>query len=297
MIRIALCLLFVFLSVTREVYASSINELAKSAVYIREKKQVYETHAKKEYELWLKDPTTKQEMPKLEVLSGTGFFISHNQKIYLVTAAHVAKQLSKKAEIFVNTASGEIAVHTLGVIQKALPESKWFVHPIADIAIHPFGFKEKTDHILLSENMWRDETKILPIGEKVYIFGFPLNLGVQDKLSPLSKKAEVASWLTTIDMVGLDPRLLFILLDQDLAQGYSGAPVFRSPEARLSNNNDGLIIGGEKLIGIQSMTISDKTGGKISLVVPLSYLKEIFESDEFKKYEETVLSKWQQTQR
>ena len=39
------------------------------------------------------------------------------------------------------------------------------------------------------------------------------------------------------------------------------------------------------------MTISDKTGGKISLVVPLFYLEQIFEFDEFKEYEKKRVSK------
>ena len=139
--------------------------------------------------------------------------------------------------------------------------------------------------------MYWDENKILSIGEKVYIFGFPLHLGVQDVLSPLSKKAEVSSWLTTIDNPAINPNLKVILIDEDLAQGYSGAPVFRSPEARLNNNGSMIVVGGEKLIGIQSMTISDKTGGKISLVVPIFYLNEIFRLNEFKEFEEKMLKK------
>ena len=44
---------------------------------------------------------------------------------------------------------------------------------------------------------------------------------------------------------------------------------------------------GEKLhfVGIVSGTLSDKTGGKISLVVPASYLREVLESEEFTEYE------------
>ena len=224
-------------------------------------------------------------------LGGTGFFVSHNHKIYLVTAAHIAKELTKKAEILINTKDGKISIYSMGEIQRAISNSKWFFHPIADIAIHPFRLKKKADHILLPEKMYWDENKILSIGEKVYIFGFPLHLGVQDVLSPLSKKAEVSSWLTTIDNPAINPNLKVILIDEDLAQGYSGAPVFRSPEARLNNNGSMIVVGGEKLIGIQSMTISDKTGGKISLVVPIFYLNEIFRLNEFKEFEEKMLKK------
>lgn len=284
-------LLGIFVCAVSVASASPVDDLAKSAVYIREKKQVYETINNKRYEVWLKDPITKIEEPKLITLGGTGFFISHNHKIYLVTAAHIAKQLTQRAEILLNIKSDGISIYTMKEIQAAITGSRWFIHPIADIAIHPFGFKtnEKADHILPSEKMYWDENKILSIGEKVYIFGYPLHLGVQEILSPLSKKAEVSSWLTTIDNPAVNPNLKCIFLDEDLAQGYSGAPVFRSPEPRMSN--DSLIVGGGKLIGIQSMTISDNTGGKISLVIPILYLNEIFEQKEFKEYEKKLLLK------
>ena len=64
--------------------ASTIDDLAKCAVYIREHRQVYESIENKEYQVWLKDTSTQKEKPKLKTLGGTGFLISHNHKIYLV---------------------------------------------------------------------------------------------------------------------------------------------------------------------------------------------------------------------
>ena len=82
------------------------------------------------------------------------------------------------------------------------------------------------------------------------------------------------------------PDLKYIVLDEDLAAGYSGAPVFISPELQM---RDGAFTGVQSsLIGIVSMTLSDRTGGKLSLVVPISYLREIFSSNEFKSYEKKI---------
>jgi hypothetical protein len=42
---------------------------------------------------------TQNLQPDLETRYGTGFLVSHNNKIYLVTAAHVARNMSSEAEV------------------------------------------------------------------------------------------------------------------------------------------------------------------------------------------------------
>lgn len=269
-------------------YATTIDELGKTTVFLREQIINSEIIGDKKYEIWLKDIETQKLQPQLvNKISGTGFLISYNNRIYLVTAAHIAKNLSNKSEVIWNTASGISSKFTFEELQKGIPYSKWFFHPSEDIAIHPFGFSEKSEHILVPNEMFETKDEVIPLGTKVYILGFPLNLGIHDILSPISKKAEIASWITTIDNPGIKPTSKFILLDEALAQGFSGAPVFVSPEPQMINN--GLTIGTPiKLIGIQSMAISDKTGGKISLVVPIFCLNDIFTSNDFKEYEQTI---------
>jgi hypothetical protein len=139
---------------------------------------------------------------------------------------------------------------------------------------------------LISEDLFCDKDNPISIGTEIYILGFPLQLGITDTLSPLSKKAETASSFTSISNTYLSSDLLLILLDQGLSQGYSGAPVFISPNISLRGNT--ISTQKAKLIGIQSSTISDKTGGKISLVIPSFYIKEIFKSEEFENYEKTI---------
>jgi hypothetical protein len=286
--RMIICLIIVFACVfaPESLLAVTIDDLGKSTVFLREQKQHLELKGKKEYEVWYRDPVNKQYEPKLDTIGGTGFLTSHNGKIYLVTARHVASNLTKKAEVLWNKALGEKKKFTFEFIHRKLPGSRWFYHPLADIAIHPFGFSEKADHILISEKMYWDSEKEISLGREVWILGYPLLLGIDKLLSPLLKKAEIASWLTSIDRPGLDKELVFILLDEDLASGYSGAPVFTSPGARFQGS--AIVAGGAKLIGIQSMTMSDKTVGKISLVVPLTYLQEIYETKSFKDYEKKI---------
>jgi hypothetical protein len=56
----------------------------------------------------------------------------------------------------------------------------------------------------------------------------------------------------------------------------------------LEGPHEAIVAGGERLIGMQSMVLLDNTGGKISLVVPISYLREVFASREFVTYEKTI---------
>ncbi len=237
----------------------------------------------KTYGIWRKDIGTGDLSPRLQSSGGTGFLVSHNNKIYLVTAAHVAKLITKQAEIYWNAGSGEMIHFSFEFIQEQLPGAKWFFHPSTDLAIHPFGFTEKSKHKSIPEDLFITRDDHLSIGTEIYIFGFPLQLGVTDNLSPLSKKTETASSFTSISNMYLSPDLLFILLDQGLAQGYSGAPVFTSPDIQLKG--DTMSKPKVKLIGVQSSTMSDQTGGKISLVIPIFYLEDIFKSEEFKNYE------------
>jgi hypothetical protein len=277
--------ILILLASTSFSYSLTKEDLAKCVVFIRESKTVNETFEGKKYEIWRKDISNDNLSPKLQSVGGTGFLISHNHKIYLVTAAHIAKQITKKAEIYWNAGLGKMNHFSFEFIQKEIPGSKWFLHPSVDIAIHPFGFTEKSEHALIPEDSYISKDTHLAIGTDVYIFGFPLQLGITDILSPLSKKAETASSYTSISNMELSPDLLFILLDQDLAQGYSGAPVFTSPDMQLIGNT--ITTSATKLIGIQSSTLSDTTGGKISLVIPIFYINNIFESEEFLNYEKT----------
>jgi hypothetical protein len=282
---ILFCLSFVISSS----YATTIDELGKTTVYLQEKRIVNERLYDKNYEVWLKDTSTQQTIPKLNIISGTGFLVKHTDKLYLVTAAHVARDMSENAEIMWNTATGKLKAFTFKELQEKIPKSKWFYHQKADIAVHPFEFTEPSKHSVISDDLFIKKDINIELLTKVCILWFPLNLGVKELLSPVAKKTEIASWRTTISDNIVRTDLEFILLDDDLAQGYSGAPVFISPEPQMRGNT--FTVGSIQpyLIGIQSMTISDKTGGKISLIIPISYLVEIFDSAEFKQYEKNFV--------
>lgn len=288
-----LLLSIVFRTATGEV---TIDSLSKTVVFLRQRSQVVEMKGGKQVEVWHRDPSTKKLEPKYNVTSGTGLMIRYHGRDYLVTAGHLAKALSPKAEIVMNISDGKSMSVTFEWIsqQKITQNAKWFHHPKADISIHPLCYSATLDQLPIDESLFPKQNEDIPLLTPAYILGFPLGQGVQENLSPLAKKTQIASRITSVDIPIISPELQFILLDQALAQGYSGAPVFYFEEV-MSN----LLIAGQRMkrgeklhfVGILSMGLSDKTGGKISLVVPISYLWDILESEDFRKYEKNLKKK------
>jgi hypothetical protein len=240
-------------------------------------------------ELYFRFPDEKEYKPLTETMAGTGFIIKHNGRDYLVTAKHIAKELLPSGEIVINLHSGQSTIVTFQSLLKAnlLKGAHWFHHPKADVSIHPMGYPGNIDAMGIPENVFQKNDDDIKLLNRAYIVGFPMGLGVLDKLSPIAKEAKIASKLTSVTDPNIPPDLHFYLLDQALSQGYSGAPVFYMKDIMAQNIQ--IKVGEEAhLIGIQSIAISDQTGGKISLVVPITYLNDIFESPDFKAYEKGI---------
>lgn len=277
-------------------HAVSIDELSKTVILLRQQSQEIEKKGDKILEVWYRDPDTKDFKPKLNTMSGTALIIRYNNRDYLVTAKHVATALSPTAEIILNLPNGQGGSLTFKGLsqQEVIKGAHWFHHPKADISVHPMAYPGSVDALSIAEDLFPKKDIEIPLLTPAYVVGFPLDLGVQEKLSPIAKGTQIASRATSIDFPDIASDLHFILLDQALAQGYSGAPVFYTediPSGVMIGNQPRK--GGEKLhfIGILSGSISDKTGGKISLVVPISHVWDILESHEFRMYEKGLESK------
>lgn len=277
-------------------HAVSIDELSKTVVFLRQQSQELEMKGDKTVEVWFRDPVTNVFKPKLKSMSGTGLLVRYNNRNYLVTAKHVAKALSPTAEIIINLPDGKSRSLMFEWLsqQEIIKGARWFHHPKADISVHPMAYPGHFDALAIGEELYPKKDTEIPLLTPAYVVGFPMGLGAQEKLSPIAKGTQIASRMTSIDVPSISPDIHFILLDQALAQGYSGAPVFYTEDIM-----SGVMIanqpmkGGERLhlIGIQSSVIPDQTGGKISLVVPISYVWDILESLEFRTYEKELESK------
>lgn len=268
----------------------TVDEMAKTVVYLSNKTKKMERIDGKIVEIWKKDPINGRLEPIYDNKTGTGFIIKHNNRDYLVTAKHAADFLDSTAVIILNNLNNEKITIKFQLLSRALiiKNAKWFKHPQADIAIHAMAYPEKVDALAVRTTDISKEDRELKLLSNVYILGFPFGLGLHNNISPIAKQAQIASNITSINNSNLNPNLKFYLLDQAIAQGYSGSPVYYAEET-----SSGVYIGdraiavGEaiSIIGIISGSLSDATGGKISLVVPISYLWDIINSDEFIKYE------------
>lgn len=273
------------------IYCQTINDLSKTVVFLQKEFQSYEMKAGEKVEVWYKNPSSGKYEPKLNKFTGTGFLLNHNGRDYLITAKHVAAFCDSSAEILINTTKDRRLQISFDVLRKYMPiinKARWFYHPTADIALHPIAYTLKPDQLAIPKELIREEEIKIKLLTDVIVLGFPLGQGIHDVLTPIAKMAKIASDITPLDFPDINPKLKFYLLDQALAQGYSGSPVFCSEEI-LSGVSIGEhpLSGGDKitLIGIVSLSMSDINGGKISAVVPISYIREIFNSKDFIEYE------------
>ncbi len=288
----------IFLSICFYIFVSSfsanaeqIDDLSKTVVFLRQTIQKTFPVDGNSVPIWYRLPNNQEFVPVTETSGGTGFLVGYKEEIYLVTAKHVAHFLQPTGEIIFNLSGGKGVImpfHWL-LKQDAIKGAHWFDHPKADISIHPMAFRTDIalDLQIINEDLFSKPDMEIRLLNKVNVIGFPLGLGVTDKISPIAKETKVASKLTTLAIKGVPPDLKHILLDQALSQGYSGAPVFYMEDQWSNSSIEGqrFKIGESvRLLGLQSSALSDVTGGKLSTVVPISYLSEIFGAPEFQVY-------------
>lgn len=268
-------------------YAVSIDILSKTPVFLSQQTQLTQNKDGKLVDVFYRIPNTEKIEPWLITQYGTGFLIKYHDRDYLVTAKHVAKFLSSNGNVTLNLPNNKsINISFLWLSQQELIKgAQWFYHPKADVALYPMVFQGAVDQLSIDtqdEILFPKKDFEVELLKSAYIVGFPMGYGVQERLSPIAKEAKIASRVISINDPNVSPDLRFILLDQALAQGYSGSPVFY-----IEDIMSGSIKVEEKLhlIGIVSEASSDQTGGKISLIVPTSYIWDILESPDFISYE------------
>ena len=126
---------------------------------------------------------------------------------------------------------------TLKQLKDSIPNSRWFFHERADIALHPFSLAKNSEHMLIPEKLFVSEDETVSLSTKVSILGFPLGLPTLGYLTPILRNTEVASWKLRVDDPNIRPDVEVIILADPLADGYSGSLVFIiSPTAQLHEN-------------------------------------------------------------
>lgn len=200
---------------------------------------------------------------------GTGSFIVKENNVYLLTAAHVSKCTNK----YTYLAMGDEESNCIKIpIIELVNYLDWNEHPVADLAVlelkldkHGTEFKERCfpyDHI-------NDKHECVSRDVEVTVIGFPKGLGVQGKFSPLTFRSYASSSFLTLQRADRPINSDFFCLENPGV----GGPVMDLGYMVLPN----IETAKEKTVlhGIIHGTISDDTGGKIAMITPMYYLKDI----------------------
>lgn len=203
---------------------------------------------------------------------GTAIFIEKNSEPYLLTAAHVVKNMNAQAYAILSDLNG---VPTKVLLSDLLGGASFTNHATADLAKVKINITAtNTPH--LKERCFpydQIDLTINPISKDIELttIGFPLGLGaVGAKFSPLTYRSYVASPIITLPRFDNQIPSDFIILELPSIGGYSGGPTF----------DLGYVISGgmtttkEKTIlhGIVHGTITDQTGGKLAAITSCKYL-------------------------
>ena len=161
----------------------------------------------------------------------------------------------------------------------ALSDGKqWEHHPVADISILPITSQSPAVWNFIAGRclpltLFSTELRSPSRDTELTTFGFPRGLGVQGHFSPLTFRSFASSAILTLSRADTKTPSDFFCMENPACGGYSGGPVMDlSYFQRECLTMTG---GGTKCHGIVHGTISDQTGGKIALITPCFYLKDL----------------------
>jgi hypothetical protein len=211
----------------------------------------------------------------------TGFFVidPSSDKLFLITARHVIITLTPNSLAVIRIKDDvpqEIVLSQLTGMNSPLA---WRVHPTADVAVLTLNPAKDiipllAGHALFKVNLLQNleaPSRDIPLT----ILGFPMGIGVQGRFSPISRETKAASGL--LNLPRISAASIFLLQDP-IAGGFSGSPVFEFPGAYPSARAAIEIGGRFACVGLASATIPDVTGGKLGVVVPAKYILEAIDA-------------------
>jgi len=253
-------------------------QLVPSIVHLKQERIKQVEISGEQVEFWYKKRNAKEPQPLYEYPSGTGFLtVSNNKTLFLITAGHVAVDMTSSAWVILKGDDGKptrLNLSDFGDFKKHVP---WFYHPEADVAILPLNpspelIKNHLAGHFLPLSLIPKARSAPPRDAPLTVIGFPLGLGSQADFSPLTKQTYSASDLLSLKRADNNILSTFFVLEDPSIGGYSGGPVFDISIYKLgamTTTGDGT-----KLFGIIHGTVSDETGGKLAAVTPSFYISD-----------------------
>jgi S1-C subfamily serine protease len=213
-------------------------------------------------------------------ISGSGLFVAKTQgKLYIVTAAHVAKSMDFTSYIIIrgnNDMPRKIMI--MDLIDTATPH--WKYHNRADLAVLKLTPKRSilasgvlNQKFFSLNNISSDSVRSVSRDVQLTVIGFPLSLGIEKRFSPLTYRTYASSGFLTLPRADTQTYSEFIVLENPSVGGYSGGPVF---DTSITVINSMTSTGeGTTCYGFMHGTLSDETGGKLAAVTPSFFLFDL----------------------
>ena len=204
---------------------------------------------------------------------GSGFLVSQNNNLYLITAAHVASFLSLNSPIIIAKADGSPAEFSLKDLTPGTGKLIWVLHDHADVAVLHITSKNEfvQNHLVgpFIPKKWIDTEQKAPGRQKtITILGFPFRLGTKRFFSPISRDTQTGSGLLELPRADKKIKSIFFITQDPSVGGFSGGPVFDRRLPYAESGRMTIVSGNPKLVGLVHGTISDNTGGKFGAIVP-----------------------------
>lgn len=209
---------------------------------------------------------------------GTGMFVSSpagDDRFFgwIVTASHVARETNDNTVIMISTKEGNVAALPL----RLFGAIGWKHHSEADISVFQIQFNQTNEQFMQGRFFPYDhfnlEKKVVSRDYELTSIGFPNGLGTEGLFSPFTFRSYASSGFVTLPRADTKRNSVFFCLENPSVGGYSGCPVF---DLGYEENGVMQISRGQTVChGIMHGTMVDETGGKIAMVTPAFYLKDL----------------------
>lgn len=198
---------------------------------------------------------------------GSGFLVAKNDDVYLVTAAHVARDVGSDWTLLVQGSDGKAAT-------TPMKQPAWQFSQQHDVAVLRLNPKDEQKAFLLARSL---PVKVLiarplPPSRDVTltVMGYPLGIGTEGFISPLSIETKAASGFVTLRRGDTKQPATFILLQDPSVGGLSGGPVFDTGLPHFAPGRQITVREGVSVVGLMHGEVPDKGVGKLAAVVPAS---------------------------
>lgn len=193
---------------------------------------------------------------------------------WIVTASHIAVEITDMTQIVIATQEGEAKVLPLSLFADV---NQCRHHRIADISVLPITFTDVNKQFMGNRffpiDHFNMEHLAVSRDYELTTVGFPRGLGTEGAFSPFTFRSYASSGFVTLPRADNGVLSEFFCLENPSVGGYSGGPVFD-----LGYSTNGVIQMTKETTcchGIMHGTIIDTTGGKIAMVTPAFYLKDL----------------------